>query len=738
MLELRQRIASSRQLARLRRSVASRTAALVLAAVLAFVVTPVIGAIPAFYDDVPIVSGQPAPRTVVAPSTVRLIDEDATEQARVQASEQVAAVTASDREAQQNAVRRVADLFTAVRQAREPVEQPAPPAPDPPELDEDGEPLPPPPAPRPVPLPADEQVDTLTGQFSWLTPAAARTLVDTTNGRLDVLEAELTGVVRAVALTGFTEAEREATVARVVEEQVTVRPFSDDEARYVVGEVAAAVVQATLTVDTQATEEAREAAAAAVEPIAVTFPAGQPVVTRGSEVSPLAVSALSQLGLLGTNPWQQALRLFAIVVAAVSVSAALLLRRPDVAARPRLVPAAAVWLVVFAVALTGALLARTVSPALVWALPAGAVTLLAANVLSDRSAITLTVPMAALTIAALPGRADLAAAVMVGGAATVLFVSGFTTRRGMRVASLLASGTYGTIATIASVAIATPSPAPAPYLVFALTTVATLGGLLLGAGMLPFVEATFGILTPAGLLDLEDRNHPLMRRLADEAPGSYNHSVLVSTLARRAANEVGADGQLVAVQAMYHDIGKVCQPHFFVENQLGVGNPHDELPPEVSAEIIQAHVTDGVELARRYRLPSEIVDGIATHHGTSLVAFFYRVAVSRAREDGQPDPDEETFRYPGRKPFTKETAILMLADCVEGASRAAALDHRLTEDEIRGLVGGLVSDRIADGQLADAPLTLADIETVKASFVTSLVGVYHPRIAYPDKPKKRS
>jgi cyclic-di-AMP phosphodiesterase PgpH len=177
----------------------------------------------------------------------------------------------------------------------------------------------------------------------------------------------------------------------------------------------------------------------------------------------------------------------------------------------------------------------------------------------------------------------------------------------------------------------------------------------------------------------------------------------------------------------------VRRPYFFVENQFGIANPHDELEPRVSALIIQEHVTDGIEMARTFRLPPEVVEGIATHHGTTLVSYFYRRAL-----ESEPDIEEEQFRYKGRKPASKEMAILMLADCCEGASRAAAQHNRnLSREDLVGIVRGLFAERVEDGQLDESALTFHELKGVEESFIETLVGVYHPRIAYPERPAPR-
>jgi len=250
-------------------------------------------------------------------------------------------------------------------------------------------------------------------------------------------------------------------------------------------------------------------------------------------------------------------------------------------------------------------------------------------------------------------------------------------------------------------------------------------------GALPFLETIFRVPSVTALLDLADRNHPLLRDLERVAPGTYQHSVSVASLCERACREVGADALLASVAALYHDIGKVHRPHFFIENQVGIDNPHDELEPRMSALIIRRHVEDGVEMATQHRLPPEVVECIGSHHGTMVVTFFYRRAIELAGGDAS-SVDEDEFRYHGHKPGSREAAILLMADCSEAATRSAAqAQGHLDRETIQAMVDGLIQERLDDGQFDETELSLSELRRVQASVVESLVGIYHPRIAYP-------
>lgn len=245
-------------------------------------------------------------------------------------------------------------------------------------------------------------------------------------------------------------------------------------------------------------------------------------------------------------------------------------------------------------------------------------------------------------------------------------------------------------------------------------------------GILPIIENAFKVMTPYGLAELADHNQPLLRKLMNDAPGTFNHSLTVSHLCESAAEAIGANPVLARVGAMYHDIGKLLRPMFFVENQsfYGIENPHKSCTPRFSKMLITAHPKDGVELAKDAHLPQIISNFILQHHGTSLVSYFYNEAL---KEEGAENVNEEQFRYPGPKPNMKETAILMIADAVESAVRAA---KNPSNEEIDAIIDKIIKERLNDGQLSDSPLTLKDLKTIAETFSRMLRGMHHKRIKY--------
>jgi hypothetical protein len=251
------------------------------------------------------------------------------------------------------------------------------------------------------------------------------------------------------------------------------------------------------------------------------------------------------------------------------------------------------------------------------------------------------------------------------------------------------------------------------------------GGLsaFLAAGIFVTLGSVFGVTTRLQLLEMSQLSQPLLLRLQDEAPSTFQHSVIVANLAEKGAHTIGADALLARVGCYYHDIGKLLRPGFFIENQLGGANPHDALDPGDSARIISDHVTDGINLARQYHVPAKVAQFIPEHHGTRTVTYFYRRA---AEED--PNVDVDAFRYPGPKPQSRETAIAMLADSCEAAVRSNP-DH--SAESIEHIVDEVYNERLSEGQLDESDLTLKNIRALAASFKATLRAVYHPRVEYP-------
>lgn len=486
-------------------------------------------------------------------------------------------------------------------------------------------------------------------------------------------------------------------------------------------------LQANLRVDDDATEALREEQAAAVESVTVVYRFGDVIVKTGEPISSIEFQAIEQLGLYepevtgGTSRVAIAL----LGVLAVLLAAFFLWRiAPAQWTQPRHMAVLAILLVMSALMARLPELIATDNRALGYLLPAVAIGFLAAILFDPRTAVVLSIPMAGFTAVA---TGDLGYTVYAGIATVVpvAFVSRVSSRRQLRLAVLLSAITVAPVAATVEWVFGDGNIAMSAVWAFVGALIAG----LISLGLVSFFETAFGITTSLGLLDLLDRNHPALRLIEEQAPGTFNHSMLVGALAGRAARAIDADPLLAQAAAWYHDLGKVALPQYFVENQFGVSNPHDDLPPEESAQIIRSHVTEGLKLAKRYRLPGDVTDGIRMHHGTSLMRYFYHRAL-----DADPDVDPDLFRHHGVKPEQKEVAIVMISDATEAAARAYSRTEDPTAPGLKNVVDSVVAEKVDDGQLDHSQLTFGDLTKIKAELVRALMGYYHARVPYPGFP----
>ncbi|MGE0159116.1 MAG: HD family phosphohydrolase [Gemmatimonadales bacterium] len=358
------------------------------------------------------------------------------------------------------------------------------------------------------------------------------------------------------------------------------------------------------------------------------------------------------------------------------------------------------------------------------ALPIAFVALPVSVLWDTRMALLLVFVLAALTGTLAPYSSyGTVLTVIAAGAAAAMSVRAVRTRSETWVSIAITAGA-GALALMAH-ALATSRPWPEVWQGAGVLAVNATASALLAVGFLWFFEMFTGITTDQTLLEWADQSRPLLRSLAMEAPGTYAHTVAAANLGESAATRIDANGLLCRVGLLYHDVGKILRPHYFVENLTDRRNPHDKLRPETSASIVREHVTEGIRLAKEAKVPDVVVRFIAEHHGTQRIGFFYDKATAASNTP----VDVQAFSYAGPKPSTKESAIAMLADSSESAARVL---QDPTPERVRDLIDAIVDAKIADGQLDDAPLTLREIALVKDQFVTMLAGIAHRRIEYPE------
>ena len=507
-------------------------------------------------------------------------------------------------------------------------------------------------------------------------------------------------------------------------------------------ELVNAFVVENVTVDQQATQKLRDEARAKVAPVKVTYSRSQVIVNEGSVLSPADIEALRRTGVLkdGYDFYKAAGGALAAIALGLIIFAFTL--RITTAA-----PIGAHLAVVWAAGAGALLAARFALPGLLpdrdhhflpFAVPFAGAAVVATFVGGRGAGACMAASVGILVAFVAAAQPDLAGSTYIGSLQSLEFAS--VVVAGGLAGSAVASGRRPRPGWLVGVSVAVTGASAAVMGFFWLISeprnndelgwiglaaaAAGVGSALL-AGALARAASWFGPPSPAALLaELSQPGHPLQARLRDEAPGTYHHSQTVASLAERAAARIGADAALARVGAMYHDIGKLTQPGFYVEN-FGEepASPHDGLTPEASAVIIREHVTRGLEIARRYDLPWAVSDFIPQHHGTRLVTSFYRRALQASRP-----VDAALFRYAGPKPQSREAAIVMLADSCEAVVRADADRRRGRIDQ---LVDSVVSERLAEGQLDECDLTMRDLRAVGDAFKETLRAVYHPRIAYP-------
>lgn len=501
--------------------------------------------------------------------------------------------------------------------------------------------------------------------------------------------------------------------------------FTESGALYLAYYPVEKYLSANMIYDEAGTQQAREAAADKVQPII--YKQNQTVVVAGEVVTEQQMAVLTALGVVGSDGvdyslYAGMLLLLTLVFAVYGMY--LYQFEPKVLADTRkLLVLASIVVVIAVISVPLARLDARIVPALFG-------TMLACVLVSQKSALAFNVFLAVIAGIICSWNTGLLSETMIrtmmvtliGGSVSVFSLYKPGHRGALIFAGLLAGAAGVAVVTLFGV-VGTANVKLESLLkdsAFALGS-----GLLSGVlaiGTLPVWEAVFRVSTPAKLLELSNPNHPLLKRLSIEAPGTYHHSILTANLAEAGADAVGANALLCRVGAYYHDVGKLKNPRFFKENQRGE-NPHDLMDPRESAKIITAHLNYGMEMAQKYKLPRDVQKIIAQHHGDGVVPYFLHKALEAGME-----PDEDMFRYRGTKPSTKEAAIVMLADTVEAAVRSLGDPDR---EQVKDMIDKLIHARFTDGQMDDSPLNRRDMSTLGKAFLSVYDGALHERVKYP-------
>jgi hypothetical protein len=496
--------------------------------------------------------------------------------------------------------------------------------------------------------------------------------------------------------------------------------LSDAQAELVI-EIAEDLIRPNAFYNEEKTAEAKRIARDSVEPIFRTVVEGEIILREGEIITPLHLEALDALGMRKPKvKWQDVAGILVFTsLLTISLLIYLLRFRRETLESTRHTLLLLLLLVLFL------LLAKfmvTGHPVLPYLLPIAAFSMLL-TVLFDPQIAFLVTALLCLVVGYLAkGELELVSYGFFGG-----IVASFSLKRIRRLNAFFLAGAFLTLVNLACI-LAFRLPGwkydAVELMMLAAASIAN-GGLSASLALAGFfaLGSAFDITTSLQLLELARPTHPLLHRLLMKAPGTYHHSILVGNMAEQAAERIGADALLARVGAFYHDIGKIMRPYFFVENQMEGVNLHESLDPKTSAKIIIGHVREGLVLAKKYRLPSKIRDFIAQHQGTGLANYFYK----KASQKGDSEVREEDFRYPGPKPRTKETAIVMLADACEASVRAS---RPSSPEEVERLVKKAIEEDLLAGELDECDLTLQDLKEIRVTFVNVLEGVFHPRVKY--------
>ncbi len=573
----------------------------------------------------------------------------------------------------------------------------------------------------------DSELEYARGLMNVFTPSNYQltTLLRTSTEDFDTMVSTVTTAVENTLNTTIREGQVSQsiqTILQIVGYKVETSLFQN-----IVPSVLRASVKPNMVIEQEATEQSRQKAMDAVEP--VTFLQGQNIVLEGERVTANQVAVIEALGLLDNNTIDWTIYLGTAIMLVITIGVLVVLMKLLVPYVLHDLRRLSVLMMVLCI--TTGLCAISVRLIGVYLSPVALGIMLLTALLGARVGVVGTFTLAMLASSLVLGSTTayttelvyVMLTSIVSGVAAVFFLKGKPQRVRVILSGFLVAALN--LLTMIAVGLMTSTNLDA---VMSNSLMCTASGVVSGivaVGLQPVIETLFNLATPSKLLELGNPNQPLLRRLLLEAPGTYHHSIIVANLSEAAAEKIGANPLLARTGAYFHDIGKLKRPLYFKENQMG-DNPHDRTDPYVSAAIVTTHTRDGLQLAQKYHLPPEIQQIIVEHHGDTPVMFFYHKALQQA--DGKP-VDIADFRYDGTRPSTKESAIVMLADTIEAAVRSMPDP---TPQAIERFIRKLVQGKLDDGQLNNSPLTLKDIDGICEAFATVLNGVFHERIEYPN------
>ena len=677
--------------------------------------------------------GDKSPTTFSAPRYLTVIDEDKTNSLKDEAINNVAPVYSIDTSVATDVIDGITEMFLTVIKSRteEILEQS-----DDEELEQSEPNL------IIIELTKSEQIQNIRSSllFSTISTSAIEVLVEISNtdknnetNFLTQIEFEAKKKANEFLSKGVSNENLNQQRQSIVSNPPTLNLPSElyaivPEARIssTVGEIIAENLIANQKLEEELWNEQKDKAAEAIENVTIQFFKDEIIVSEGEIINEVIFQALNELGFLSGESRTVQTAAIPIIFAVFLVLYILLWRLRD-----------SIWandnelLLMLTLILISSIFLRGVSyfsqlsdlEFIQYSLPISFVGILSVTLLNLRATLILSLSSSLLALAG-GGSVGLVALGALGTIVPAIFLSEETDRSLLRerivyislTQPLLAFGVYFFLRDDGNLT---------QILIFSflIALVANLAAFSLTS----YIESIFRLTSGFKLSELADRNHPALRHLEEKALGTFNHSLVVGTLADRAANKIGANSQLARAMAYYHDLGKTMNPTMFVENQIGYTNPHDRLLPSESANIIKNHVVDGVKLAKKFKIPEIVYQGIIEHHGNAVLRYFYE-----KEKLVNPSVSKEEFRHLGQKPTSKESAILMLADSLEAACRAIFMNEDADEKKISNVIEEIFNEKISDGQLSNAPITFKELDTIKESFQVSLEGLYHQRVLYPE------
>ena len=568
-----------------------------------------------------------------------------------------------------------------------------------------------------------------------LTEADRKTLKGLTPERWTELRNEASRVLGNTERAQLRDTDVTQAQADLADLMVGGPPPLNEAERRLAADLTSPLIEPNSAYSKTLTDQARAAAAAAVDPVLVPFAQGEKIVGANERITDVDLEAIQYFGLTDARPDFARLAgwLFLAIMIVGLLLAWLWRFRRDLWHRNN----AMLLISLMVVGVAFVLKATAGRPGLPFIVPTAVAGMLLAILLDAGVATTVMIVLAMIAGAVNGNSLELAAYVLFGGLAGILAI-----RRGDRLQIFVQAGlavAVSNVLVVSTFALLGLHDVRGLVELVGASFASAAGAAVAAVGSFAVLGNLFGILTVFQLLELANPSQSLLRRLLVETPGTYHHSLMVGNLAERGAEAIGADPLLTRVAAYYHDVGKLANPLAFIENQAGGENIHDELEPEVSAQILKQHVADGIDIAYKSKLPKTLIAFIPQHHGTAIMSYFYARAKEAAGEPfgglrttegaaAAAAVDDRRFRHVGPKPQSREAALIMLADGVEASVRS--LESR-DEPAIRAMVARIIEERLSDGQFDECDLTLRDVERIKEAFVGQLLGMYHQRVAYP-------